>query len=87
MYVNRKLRKKGVVIPLHEANIQWDEFAFIKKTYQRGEKKVYNGADRLSYLPNLDHLMKLTLKFRNSEIIRFEYLKGIAFKFRTKADL
>ena len=61
---------------------------FYKKKHIKGaKKKVYNGADRLSYLPNLDHLMKLTLKFRNSEMTRFEYLKGIAFKFRTRADL
>jgi hypothetical protein len=35
----------------------------------------------------LDHLVKQTLKLRNSEITRFENVKSIAFKFRTTADL
>jgi len=47
--------------------------------YQRGGKHVYNGADRLFNIK--------TLKFRNSEITRFEYVKSIAFKFRTRAGL
>jgi len=47
--------------------------------YQRGGKHVYNGADRLFNIK--------TLKFRNSEITRFEYVKSVAFKFRARADL
>jgi hypothetical protein len=35
----------------------------------------------------LDHLVKQTIKLRNSEITPFEYVKSIAFKFRTTADL
>ena len=34
------------------ANIHWGGFDFYnKKTYQRDGKTVYNGADRLFYLP------------------------------------
>jgi len=60
------------------ANIHWGGFASIKNV-PKGRKHVYNGADRLFNIK--------TLKFRNSEITRFEYVKSIAFKFRTRAGL
>jgi len=43
------------------ANIHWGGFDFYnKKTYQRDGKTVYNGADRLFYLPVINMRIRLS---------------------------
>ena len=65
-------------------NIHWGGFAFIKNV-SKGWKKSLQWVGQIVLLTCI--FSETTLMLRNSEITRFEYVKSIAFKFCTRADL